>query len=70
MDVVFAVVPFADVARPAIGVSLLKAELRRRGFSACVQYLNIAFASVIGEGVVRVAAKEGHVDLGRPPSLY
>ena len=27
MDVVFAVVPFADVARPAIGVSLLKAEL-------------------------------------------
>jgi ribosomal peptide maturation radical SAM protein 1 len=51
MDIVFAVVPFADVARPAIGVSLLKAELRQRGFSARVEYLNIDFAATIGEPV-------------------
>src|ERR1700733_15003626 len=49
MDVVFAVVPFADVARPAIGVSLLKAGLTRRGFSSCIQYFNVAFAEAIGE---------------------
>src|SRR5260370_40379113 len=47
MDVVFAVVPFADVARPAIGVSLLKAELARV-CSASVQYLNLDFAAAIG----------------------
>jgi len=29
MDVAFAVVPFADIARPAVGVSLLKAGLER-----------------------------------------
>ncbi len=32
MDVVFAVLPFADVGRPAIGVSLLKAEVEQLGF--------------------------------------
>ena len=47
MDVVFAVVPFADVARPAIGVSLLKAELSGV-CSATVQYLNLDFAATIG----------------------
>ena len=47
MDVVFAVVPFADVARPAIGVSLLKAELARV-CSAGVLYLNLDFAAAIG----------------------
>ena len=48
MDVVFAVLPFANVARPAIGVSILKAELARRGVSACVEYLNIDLAEQIG----------------------
>jgi ribosomal peptide maturation radical SAM protein 1 len=47
MDVVFAVVPFADVARPAIGVSLLKAALARV-CSAGVLYLNLDFAAAIG----------------------
>ncbi len=51
MDIVFAVVPFGDVARPAIGVSLLKAALLQRGFSACIEYLNIDFAADIGEAV-------------------
>ena len=47
MDVVFAVVPFADVARPSIGVSLLQAEISQV-CSACVQYLNLDFAATIG----------------------
>jgi len=48
MDVVFAVLPFADVDRPAIGVSLLKAEIDRLGFSSSIQYLNFKLAELIG----------------------
>jgi len=51
MDVVFAVVPFADIARPAIGVSLLKAELNRRGLSSRIYYFNVNFAELLGEEV-------------------
>jgi ribosomal peptide maturation radical SAM protein 1 len=47
-DVVFVVMPFADVGRPAIGVSLLQASARRRGYSAAVEYCNIAFAERLG----------------------
>ncbi len=49
MDVAFAVLPFADIARPAIGVSLLKAGLARRGFSSRIHYFNIDFAETIGD---------------------
>jgi ribosomal peptide maturation radical SAM protein 1 len=48
MDVVFAVLPFADVERPAIGVSLLKAEVEGLGFSSKVLYLNFDLAEMIG----------------------
>src|SRR5215469_935457 len=48
MDVVFAVLPFADVDRPAIGVSLLKAEIDALGFDTRILYLNIDFAERIG----------------------
>ena len=48
MDVVFAVVPFADAGRPAMGVSLLKAELERAGYSSVVEYCNLGFAERIG----------------------
>jgi len=48
MDVVFAVMPFADVNRPAIGVSLLKAGLERRGFTSRVEYFNFDLAELIG----------------------
>jgi ribosomal peptide maturation radical SAM protein 1 len=49
MDVAFAVVPFADIPRPAIGVSLLKAGLANRGFSSRIFYFNLYFAELIGE---------------------
>lgn len=48
MDVVFAVLPFADVDRPSIGVSLLKAEIERLDFSTSICYFNIKLAELIG----------------------
>jgi len=48
MDVLFAVMPFADANRPAIGVSLLKAGIERRGFSSCVEYFSLPLAELIG----------------------
>lgn len=48
MDVVFVVMPFADVGRPAIGVSLLKADAIERGFSATILYENLRLADRIG----------------------
>jgi ribosomal peptide maturation radical SAM protein 1 len=48
MDILFAVMPFADANRPAIGVSLLKAGVERRGFSASVEYFSLALAEAIG----------------------
>ncbi len=48
MDVSLVVVPFADVERPAIGVSLLKAELAVAGYSCKVHYLNFDLAERIG----------------------
>lgn len=48
MHVVFPVVPFADVGRPAMGVGLLIAEARQAGHSAEAIYFNIDLAAEIG----------------------
>jgi ribosomal peptide maturation radical SAM protein 1 len=48
LDVLFAVLPFADVASPAIAAGLLKAEIARVGFSSRVRYFNLDFAALIG----------------------
>ena len=40
--------PFADVERPAVGVSLLKAEVEAAGADCDVVYLNLRFARVVG----------------------
>jgi ribosomal peptide maturation radical SAM protein 1 len=47
-DVVFAVTPFASPSFPAIGVSLLKAQLTRRGYRSRVRYFNLDFAQWLG----------------------
>jgi len=47
MDVVFAVMPFADVNRPAIGVSLLKAGIERLGFDSAIEYFDVDLAESI-----------------------
>ena len=49
VDVTFVVLPFADNQSPAIGVSLLKAELDARGWTSRILYFNIAFAELIGQ---------------------
>jgi hypothetical protein len=36
VDIVFVVMPFADLGRPAIGVSLLKSAAMRAGYSALI----------------------------------
>ena len=48
MDVLFPVLPFADVERPAIGVSLLQAQLKRIGVSSAIRYFTIDLAEWIG----------------------
>lgn len=53
MDVVFPVMPFADVGRPAIGVSLLQAAAQRAGASSRVLYFNLDFAAEAGLATYR-----------------
>ena len=48
LDVLFAVLPFAEVATPVIAAGLLKAEVARAGFSSRVRYFNLDFAARIG----------------------
>jgi ribosomal peptide maturation radical SAM protein 1 len=48
MDIVFAVLPFTDVEHPAIGVSLLQAQLKIAGFSSEIRYFNLDLAERIG----------------------
>jgi magnesium-protoporphyrin IX monomethyl ester (oxidative) cyclase len=48
VDVAFVVMPFADIQSPAIGVSMLQAQLDRRGLTSRVLYFNLKFAETIG----------------------
>jgi ribosomal peptide maturation radical SAM protein 1 len=48
VDIVFAVLPFSDLGRPALGVSLLDAHLQRRGISSLIRYFNLDLAERIG----------------------
>jgi ribosomal peptide maturation radical SAM protein 1 len=48
VDIVFAVLPFADVDRPSIGVSLLQSICERAGFSSKIVYGNFDLAETIG----------------------
>jgi ribosomal peptide maturation radical SAM protein 1 len=63
MDAVFAVMPFADISRPALGVSLLAAEARAAGFSVGIEYCNIAFAEIIGPDLYQRVAGSFPPDL-------
>jgi ribosomal peptide maturation radical SAM protein 1 len=48
MKVRLVCMPFADVGRPAVGVSLLQAELKEAGVDCSVLYPNLGFARQIG----------------------
>src|SRR5262249_4030081 len=56
MDILFSVLPFASVLRPAIGVSLLQAAIARLGLSAPVAYFNLDFAGQLGAPFYRKIA--------------
>jgi ribosomal peptide maturation radical SAM protein 1 len=56
MDVLLAVMPFADIGRPSIGVALLSAEAKRCGLSAAVEYFNITLAEEIGDEIYETIA--------------
>lgn len=56
MDVVFVVMPFADISRPAMGVSLLAAETKAAGYSARIAYPNIDFAQTLGAALYQTIA--------------
>jgi ribosomal peptide maturation radical SAM protein 1 len=67
--------PFASLERPALGLSLLQAQLRRRGFHCDVRYLGYGFADFIGledyqwiHGELPYTAFAG--DWSFTPSLY
>lgn len=48
MDILFVVMPFADLGRPALGVSLLKSAALQAGYTARIEYCNIRLADEIG----------------------
>lgn len=59
MDVVFAVLPFADVKRPSIGVSTLLAAAKNAGFSGRIDYLNLHLAAWMGKDLYEWIAELG-----------
>jgi len=62
MDVLFAVLPFADLDTPAIGVSLLKAEIARLGYTSQVRYFALDFAEFLGTDIYGVLSARGRED--------
>ena len=56
MEVLFAVLPFADVNCSAIGVSLLQAAARASNIDSRVEYFNLDLAERIGLGVYNAIA--------------
>lgn len=62
MSVVFAVLPFADIARPSIGVSLLQAGIAREGFASRICYFNIEMAELLGLELYRHLANSFPAD--------
>lgn len=73
MDVLFVVMPFADVGRPALGVSLLAAAARRRGHSCAVRYFGIDLIERIGlplySWIAQLGDQEGLIDVVAAESL-
>ena len=62
MDVLFAVLPFIDLNLPAIGVSLLKAQVERAGFTAQISYFSHDLAETIGLDLYRALAAPSAFD--------
>ena len=60
LDVLFAVLPFAPVSQPALGISILKSAATEAGFSAAARYYAFDLAERVGfRSYNDVAAKWG-----------
>ena len=53
-DILLFCMPFGNVFSPALGISLLRDELRLQGFCCDIQYLQLRFANSIGIGLYNV----------------
>ena len=56
-DLLLAVLPFAAVEEPTIGVSILKEAINRAGLSSQVCYFNLDFAAIIGLDLYNVISQ-------------
>jgi ribosomal peptide maturation radical SAM protein 1 len=63
IDVLFAVLPFADARRPALGVSILKPAIAQHGFTSRIEYLNIRMVELIGLRLYNRLANEAAPNL-------
>jgi ribosomal peptide maturation radical SAM protein 1 len=63
LDVLLVELPFVDIDRPSLGLSLLKAELLRSGFRCEILYASIRFAPHIGADLYRLIASSLPQDL-------
>jgi ribosomal peptide maturation radical SAM protein 1 len=61
MDLVLAVLPFADFKRPSLGLSTLQASVRRRGFSSHIEYVHLDLAAWIGQDLYNWIAEGSEV---------
>jgi ribosomal peptide maturation radical SAM protein 1 len=48
MDLLLATMPFADLDRPPLGLSLLQAAVRNRGFTSAIRYFYLKLPCIIG----------------------
>jgi ribosomal peptide maturation radical SAM protein 1 len=56
-DILLFCMPFGNVFSPALGISLLRDELRLQGFCCDIQYLQLQFANSIGIGLYNQIAE-------------
>lgn len=62
--VTLVVPPFRTVVRPALGVSLLQAALRKNGFECCTLYTNLKLADSMGVHLYETMADQGNLAPG------
>src|SRR5215468_1669378 len=55
--------PFADLGRPAIGVSLLKAGAAREGYSSIVEYCCFPLAALMGAEIYQLISNSFPPDI-------
>src|SRR5262249_47309801 len=62
--------PFSELGRPALGISLLKSGLARRGIACDCYYANIKLAERIGSAAYAQLVDEGNLYTSAPEWLF